>query len=156
MGLRGCVSIVQPFVSTLVNRLDAKGRVSVPAPFRQILTQQGTQGLYCIRAIAHPALDAFGDTLNAEFQDRLSSLDPIFDDDYDAQAQTMFGASHFLSFDDEGRVRIPDALIAFTGITERVTFVGLGRKFQIWDPARFEPVERARLERARALRRGAA
>ena len=155
MGLQGCARTVQqPFVSTIVNKLDAKGRVSVPALFRQILGAQGTQGIYCIRALVHPALDGFGDALNAEFQDRLQSLDPLFDEDYDAQAQLMFGASNFLPFDDEGRVRIPDALIAFTGITERVSFVGLGRKFQIWDPTRFEPVERARFERARALRRG--
>ena len=153
MGLRGCDHTVQPFVSTVVNKLDAKGRVSVPAAFRQILTAQGTQGIYCIRTLVHPALDAFGDGLNAEFQERLKSLDPVLDEDYDAQAQLLFGASNFLPFDDEGRVRIPDALIAFTGISDRVSFVGLGRKFQIWDPARFEPVERARFERALALRR---
>ena len=144
---------MQPFVSTIVNKLDAKGRVSVPAPFRQILTQQATQGVYSIRSLVHPALDGFGEALHTEFQERLKTLDPLLDEDYDAHAQLIFGETNFLPFDDEGRVRIPDALIQFTGITERVVFIGLGRKFQIWDPARFEPVERARIERARTMRR---
>ena len=91
MGLRGCAHTVQPFVSTVVNKLDAKGRVSVPAPFRQILSAQATQGIYCIRALVHPALDGFGEALNGEFQERLRSLDPILDEDYDAQAQLIFG-----------------------------------------------------------------
>ena len=59
-----------------------------------------------------------------------------------------------LNFDDEGRVRLPDDLIAHAGITERVTFVGLGQKFQMWDPVRFEPVQRERIEkRARGAHR---
>ena len=62
MGIRGRKApIVQPFVSTTVNKLDAKGRVSVPAPFRQILAQQNLHGLYCIPSFVSPALEAFGE-----------------------------------------------------------------------------------------------
>jgi MraZ protein len=145
---------VQPFVSTVVNKLDAKGRVSVPAPFRQILAQQSLKGFYCFPSFVAPALEAFGETLLAEFQQRLGNVDPLFSEDYDAQAQAVVGETQLLNFDDEGRVRLPDELIAHAGIGERVLFVGMVKKFQIWDPERFEPIRRERIARARAARLG--
>ena len=145
---------MQAFVSTVINKLDAKGRVSIPAPFRQILAQQNLHGIYCIPSFVSPALEAFGETLLAQFQERLRKLDPLFSEDYDAQANAVLGQTQFLNLDDEGRVRIPEDLLAHAGISERVLFVGLDVKFQIWDPTRFEPVQRERLARARAARSG--
>ena len=142
------------FVSTFVNKLDAKGRVSIPAQYRQILAQQELGALYCIPSFVSPSLEAFGNTLLSQFQQRLDKYDPLFSENYDEEAQVVLAAAQSLNFDDEGRVRIPDDLIAHAGITERVAFVGLGQKFQMWDPVRFEPVQRERIERARAARTG--
>lgn len=147
---------VQPFVSTTVNKLDAKGRVSVPAAYRQILAQQKTACVYCFSSFVYPALEAFGEALISEFTERLNALDPFFSEDHDSQAQAVLSASRLLSFDDEGRVRLPDDFIAHAGLSDRVTFVGMGRKFQIWDPDQFAPVEQARIERARVARAVAA
>jgi MraZ protein len=147
---------VQPFVSTIVNKLDAKGRVSVPAPFRQILAQQTLHGFYCFPSFVSPSLEGFGETLLADFQTRMGTVDPLFSEDYDAQAQAVVGESQFLNFDDEGRVRLPDEFIAHAGIKDRVTFVGMIQKFQLWEPERFEPVRLARIARARATRIGGA
>jgi MraZ protein len=147
---------VPPFVSTFVNKLDAKGRVSVPAPYRQILAQQDLGALYCIPSFVSPSLEAFGNTLLSQFQQRLDKYDPLFSENYDDEAQAVLAAAQPLNFDDEGRVRLPDDLIAHAGITERVVFVGLGQKFQMWDPVRFEPVQRERIARARAARTGGA
>ncbi|MEY4880479.1 MAG: transcriptional regulator MraZ [Pseudomonadota bacterium] len=156
MGCRGYALSVQPFVSTTINKLDSKGRVSVPAPFRQILAQQNTHGIYCFPSFVTPSLEAFGETLIAEFTERLNAFDPFFSEDHDAQAQAVLAASRLLPFDDEGRVRIPDEFLAHTAIKDRVTFVGMGRKFQIWDPENFAPIERERIARARASRTGGA
>jgi MraZ protein len=145
---------VQPFVSTIVNKLDSKGRVSVPAPFRQILSQQNLHGMYCFPSFVSPSLEAFGESLLADFQQRLGAVDPLFSDDYDAQAQAVVGETQLLNFDDDGRVRLPDEFIAHAQLTERVLFVGMMQKFQIWDPDHFEPVRRERIARARAARIG--
>ncbi len=141
-----------PFVSTFTNKLDAKGRVSIPAPYRQILAQQEMGTLYCIPSFVSASLEAFGNTLLNQFQQRLDKYDPLFSENYDDEAQAVLAAAQPLNFDDEGRVRLPDDLIAHAGITDRVVFVGLGQKFQMWDPVRFEPVQRERIARARALR----
>jgi MraZ protein len=155
MGIRGRKAhTVQPFVSTIVNKLDAKGRVSVPATFRQILAQQNLHGFYCFPSFVSPSLEGFGETLMAEFQTRMGGVDPLFSEDYDAQTQAVAGESQLLNFDDEGRVRLPDEFIHHAGIKDRVTFVGMIQKFQIWDPERFEPVRLARIARARATRIG--
>ncbi len=83
--LGGAKPLVQPFVSTIINKLDAKGRVSVPAPFRQILAQQNLRGVYCIPSFVSPALEAFGETLLAQVQERLKNFDPLFSEDYDTR-----------------------------------------------------------------------
>jgi MraZ protein len=145
---------VQQFVSTITNKLDAKGRVSIPAPYRQILASQNTAGVYCFRSFVAPALEAFGEALLAQFAERLNALDPFFSEDHDAQAQAVLSASRLLSFDDEGRVRLPDDFIAHAGITAQVSFVGMGRKFQIWNPDTYAPIAEASVERARATRSG--
>ncbi len=141
---------MKPFVSTVTNKLDAKGRVSIPASFRLILAEQGTQGVYCFCSFMHPALNAFGEATIAKFQTRLEALDPFFSEDHHAQAQAILAASQLLAFDDEGRVRLPDEFIAHAGLKERVTFVGLNDRFEIWDPDRLQPVARKRIEHARA------
>ena len=145
---------VPPFVSTFVNKLDAKGRVSIPAPYRQIVAQQDLPGVYCFPSFTTQSLEAFGSTLITQFQQRLEKYDPVFDPNYEDEAQVVLAATQLLNFDDDGRVRLPDDFIAHAGITERVVFVGLGQKFQMWDPVRFEPIQRERIERARAARAG--
>ena len=123
------------FVSTITNKLDAKGRVSVPASFRSVLAAQGTQGLYCIKALSRqPALTGFGETLLANLSAQMQSPNPLLDKNYAAQAFGMFGQVRNLALDDEGRVRLPDDFIAHCGITERVAFLGLNAVFEIWNP----------------------
>jgi DNA-binding transcriptional regulator/RsmH inhibitor MraZ len=91
-------------------------------------------------------------SLLSQFQQRLGQYDPFFSAEYDAEAQAILGRTQFLNFDDEGRVRLPDEFVAHAGISERIAFIGLGVKFQIWDPVRFESVERDRIAQALARR----
>ena len=144
--------VSQPFVSTTINKLDAKRRVSVPAAFRQILAKQDLQGFYCLPLESRPALEAFGTPVLAHYQERQAAAEPLHSTDYDVQAQEVFGECRLLEFDDQGRVTLPPELQEHAGITERVLFVGLNQKFQIWDPERFEKIRQERLARARAAR----
>ncbi len=142
---------VQPFISTVVNKLDAKGRVSVPAPFRQVLAQQSFRGFYCFPSFVHPALEGFGEDMLAEIQSRLTG-DPFFSDDFDARAQAIIGESQLMNIDEQGRISLPEEFIAHARIKDRVLFTGMIKKFQIWDPEVFEPIRTARIARALASR----
>jgi MraZ protein len=124
------------FVSHYVLRLDAKGRVSVPAPFRAVLARDGFDGLYCHPALDRPALDAGGNALLKEIEALMAGFLP-YSDHREQIALALYGTSETLKIDAEGRVVLTDSLKAHAGISDTVTFVGLGYKFRIWEPGRF-------------------
>ena len=68
------------FVSNHTLRLDTKGRVSVPASFRQVLARDGFDGLYCYPALERPALDAGGNALLAEIEQLITRFPPYSDE----------------------------------------------------------------------------
>ncbi|HTQ14335.1 MAG TPA: hypothetical protein VMH86_10705 [Rhizomicrobium sp.] len=143
---------VQPFISTYGGTLDAKGRVCIPAPFRDILAAQGTQGVYLLPSFSETALEGFGDEVLQAFHAQQSQSDPFFTPSLDDKVFAVLSMSRLLPREDNGRVVLPAEFIAHAGLKERVTFVGMGRKFQIWDSEVFAPVQAERLKRALAAR----
>jgi len=130
------------FVSTYINKIDAKGRVSVPASFRAVLERDGYMvggagGIYCYPSLDAPALDAGGQSLAKKIDGLLEGL-PDYSDERDELSVALYGDVHILALDQDGRIVLPEALRAHAGLTTQVTFVGLGTKFQMWEPARFE------------------
>jgi MraZ protein len=124
------------FVSNFTNRLDAKGRVSIPASYRAVLLRDGHEGLYVHPALDAPALDAGGNALLAEIDRLLDRLAP-YSDERDLFSTALLGTSDVLKVDGEGRVILSEAFKVHAGIGDAVTFVGLGSKFQLWEPERF-------------------
>ena len=129
------------FLSTTTNALDAKGRVSVPANFRARINGESV--------VVWPSFE--GDYLEGatlDYMERLlTSLDELdfYDEAREALNQAIFAASRELSFDSGGRVKLPDDLVAHAGLSDKASFVGLGRTFQIWNPdAHAEHMQRAR------------
>jgi len=139
------------FVSHYILRLDAKGRVSVPAPFRTVLARDGFEGLYCHPALDRPALDVGGNDLLAEIEVLISSYPP-YSDQREQFALSLYGTSETLKIDGEGRVVLTDSLKAHAGITDTATFVGLGHKFRIWEPGRFRAELAEATEKVRAFK----
>jgi MraZ protein len=138
------------FVSHYLLRLDAKGRVSVPAQFRAVLARDGFDGLYCYPAFDRPALDAGGNALLAEIEALIAGFSP-YSDEREQFSLARYGTSETLKIDGEGRVVLTDGLKTHAGIAETVTFVGLGRKFQIWEPGRFRAELAAATAKVRAF-----
>jgi len=137
---------VPVFVGTHINRIDRKGRVSVPASFRATLGEELGQGIYVMRSIRGvPALDGFG----ADFITRLAEgiTNPFASQDEDFTS-AIFGAAQQLSLDNEGRMMLPDALRLHAGIADQVCFIGRGKYFQIWEPAAGQEAQEAAFRRA--------
>ncbi len=137
------------FVSNQTSRLDAKGRVSIPAPYRAVLARDGFDGLYCYPALDLFCIDAGGNALITEIDQLIGRYAP-YSEPRDAFALALYGVSETLKVDPEGRVTLSDALKAHAGITDQVTFVGLGHKFQIWEPGRFRAQLAEATEKVRA------
>jgi MraZ protein len=140
------------FVSNYTLRLDAKGRVSIPAPFRGVLARDGFDGLYCYPTLASPSLDAGGHALLKEIEALIARFPP-YSDQRDEFSVALYGTSETLKLDGEGRVILSEPMKAHAGITDAVAFVGLGHKFQIWEPARFRAQLAEATEKVRALKR---
>jgi len=142
---------MERFVSHHVLRLDSKGRVSIPAQFRSVLTRDGFDGLYCYPALDRPAIDAGGNSLMAEIETLVTGYAP-FSDQREQLAIALYGTSETLKLDGEGRVNLPEHLKSHAGISDSVAFVGLGHKFQIWEPGRFRSELAEATEKVRALK----
>jgi len=140
------------FLSTFTNRLDAKGRVSIPASYRAVLMRDGAEGLYCCPTLDAQAIDAGGNRLREQIRSSLSQFEP-FSPEYEDLATTLIGESEVLNVDAEGRVVLTDSLKAHAGITDQVTFVGQGSKFQMWEPGRFAARREEARNRVREIRR---
>lgn len=140
------------FVSHYSNRVDAKGRVSIPAPFRAVLARDGYEGLYVYPSLQAEALDCGGNALLREIDDLLNRHSP-YSEERDLFSTALLGTSEILKIDAEGRVVLTETIKDYAGISSEVTFVGQGHKFQIWEPARFQAhLEEAKL-RVRDLRK---
>ena len=123
------------FVSTFINKVDGKGRVSVPAPFRAALAQQAFPGIVVYPSFAKAAIEGCGtDFLEQLAASTAANFDVFSPEGHDLNT-LIFSHSHQLTWDDTGRVSIPEDVLAHANIADQAAFVGLGRTFQIWEPA---------------------
>lgn len=125
------------FLSTYVNKVDKKGRVSVPANFRSALAGQEYNGIVVYSSFINECVEASGMSRIERLSESIDDLDP-YSDERDAFAATILGGSVQLPFDGEGRVMLPEKLIKESGIKEKAVFVGKGATFEIWEPEAFE------------------
>jgi MraZ protein len=140
------------FVSHHTLRLDAKGRVSIPASFRAVLARDGFEGLYCYPALDRGAIDAGGNALLTEIEALIARYSP-YSEEREQFSTTLYSTSEILKVDGEGRVILSDALKTHAGIADEVSFAGLGHKFQIWEPGRFRAQLAEATEKVRALKK---
>ncbi len=136
------------FLSNATNRIDAKGRVSVPAAFRTVLSRLDIRELYCLQDFVFPAISVGGPDLLEHYERQIEALDP-FSEEASRLSLLVHGGGVFAKLDGEGRLMVTDFMRSFTGIDAEVAFVGRGRYFQLWDPKTFEEAASvARRERA--------
>ncbi len=125
------------FLSSYLNKLDKKGRVSVPATFRSHLSSMGYNGFVSYPSFNHPALEACSQDRIEKLSNTIDSLNP-FEEKRDFFATSILSESENLQFDTEGRVSLSKELLHHAKIKNNVLFVGLGKTFQIWEPKSFE------------------
>ncbi len=141
------------FLSSAVNRIDAKGRVSVPAHFRAVVQKRCYSELYALRCLDVPAMDVGGLDLLDRYEQRIALEDPFLQT-ADDMSFFCHGDGAFLKLDQDGRITMSDFIRAHTGITTEAAFVGRGNFFQIWEPARLAEYGAQARARLLQLRQG--
>jgi MraZ protein len=143
------------FLSNAVNRIDAKGRVSVPAHFRMVLQKRGYHDLYALRTLDTPSMDVGGPDLLDRFEARIATEDPLAGAADDISF-FCHGDGTFLKLDQDGRILMTDFIREHTGIGSEAAFLGRGNFFQIWEPERLRAHGAEVRSRLLRLRRSAA
>ena len=141
------------FVGRHLNKIDKKGRTSVPKPFRTSFENQSFRGMYAHPSFKFPAIAACGEDFMTQLSDSLMTETDFFSDDQDDLAAVILENATQVSFDTEGRVIIPQDLLDHAGITDEALFVGRGREMFIWEPKAYEEHAKAAFSRAKAAKR---
>ncbi len=125
------------FLSTYENKLDKKGRVSVPASFRSHLSNLGYNGIICYPSFNHQCIESWPQDRIEKISNTIDSLNP-FEEKKDFFATSILSESINLQFDSEGRILLTPKLLKHAKIKNSMLFVGQGKTFQIWEPTAFE------------------
>jgi MraZ protein len=125
------------FLSTYENKLDRKGRVSVPASYRSYLSNIGYNGVICYPSFNNQCIEAWPQDRVEKISTAIDTLNP-FEEKKDYFATSILSESINLQFDSEGRISLTPKLLKHAKIKNIMLFVGQGKTFQIWEPTIFE------------------
>jgi len=121
------------FMDTVINKVDAKGRVSLPADYRAIVKELSME-IVCYRSLSAPCIEGcLEDTLD-KLATVIEDATDFFSETQDNLTNLIFGDARRFTFDSTGRIMLSEKLLKHAGITDTAVFVGKGRKFQIWNP----------------------
>ena len=122
------------FKGSFEHLLDDKGRVSLPASFRQVLTQEKINSIVLTNFITDGArcLDGFSLSAWKEFEDRLRSKSR-FDPKIRKLENFYFSRATECAVDSAGRINIPNHLRIYAGLEKEVVFTAALHGFRIWD-----------------------
>lgn len=139
------------FLSSYENRLDTKGRISVPAAFRSSLNNEDFAGVVLYRSFTHNCIEGLSMSRMEKMANATDKMG-VFDNDLDDLSALLFADARPLQFDVTGRIVIPGELLKHANIKETALFVGRGNSFQIWNPDDFEKTQKTSLNNLRKTR----
>ena len=123
------------FLSTSHNKIDKKGRVSVPRNFRTYLDIEGGS-LILFKSLQFKCIE--GTTLQ-RINQYVEAIDEMDTMSKDASLLRMMMADSFeIKYDNEGRINIPEPLLFYANINEMAVFTGIGKSFMIWSDIEYE------------------
>lgn len=137
------------FMDTVVNKVDAKGRVSLPSDYRAMVKELSTE-IVCYRSLSAPCIEGCLEETLDKLATEIENATDFFSETQDNLTNLVFGDAKRFGFDSTGRIVLTEKLLKHAQITDTAVFVGKGRKFQIWNPENWAK-EEARI-RAEALK----
>ena len=120
------------FISKYFNKIDKKGRVSLPSSFRNALPKSNKNEIILYKSIKTPSIEGCGIGRLKEIATRINNLD-FFSDDHDDFSASIFSEIISINLDKEGRFLIPEELKNYANIKTEAAFFGQGHFFQIWE-----------------------
>ena len=139
------------FLDTIANKVDAKGRVSLPADYRAIVKELSTE-IVCYRSLTSPCIEGCTEDLLEKLATDIENSTDFFSETQDDLTNLIFGDAKRFTFDSTGRIMLTEKLIKHAEITDTAVFVGKGRKIQIWSEENWAKEEERLREKVRQNR----
>ena len=151
IGWRVRVAIMALFLGTVLNKIDAKGRVSVPADFRAACGAEAFAGVVLFNSFTGTCIEGCTMSRMEKLSDAADGMD-LFGEAAESLNSLIFSDARQLLFDVTGRIVVPADLIKAAGIGGEALFVGRGKTFQIWAPAAFAEAQKQERSKAKLAR----
>jgi len=136
------------FVSSFVNKIDKKGRVSLPSIFRNALPKNYKNEIILYKSLRTNSIEGCSLKRIEEIAKRINNLDFFSEDQHDFST-SIFSEIIPTNLDKEGRFVIPDNLKKFANLSNETAFIGQGFYFQILEPNKAKKTQE--LSRARLI-----
>ncbi|HET9953289.1 MAG TPA: division/cell wall cluster transcriptional repressor MraZ [Polyangiaceae bacterium] len=117
--------------------VDAKGRISVPARFRELLTADGTTRFIVTPAAFDPCLHVYPMRAWEEFERKISDL-PSLDANVTRFRRIYVSAAVECELDAAGRLLVPPALRERARLEKDAIWAGMGRVIELWSKPEFD------------------
>ena len=137
--------MIRRFRGESLNKVDAKGRVSVPAAFRRVIEEGDpdfSEGSYPNFVIVYGGVRGIcleGYTISSITKvDKLISKLPRFSREREILERFINTQSTYMQLDETGRIVLSNRLKEKIGIKSEAIFAGMGEKFQIWEPKNYQ------------------
>jgi MraZ protein len=129
------------FSGYFLNKLDQKGRVSVPSTYRDVLklsSRKGDKDMPLAPVVLRPShqqpcIEGWTETAYDALKAHFDSYD-LFSEDYEDLSVALFGDAMETATDSDGRIIVPDYMREHAGLPDTVMFIGGKDKFQLWEP----------------------
>ncbi len=125
------------FFDTIVSKVDAKGRVCIPAQYRALFEQSDTE-LVAFRSFSKQCVECCSSDLLEKFAADMEKSFAFFSEEQNTLAELIYADAHAFCFDANGRIVLTDKLMKHARLASEVAFVGKGRTFQIWNPELYQ------------------
>ena len=151
------------FRSEILIKLDKKGRVLLPATFRDELPadDRNTFVLYhspnlagVVNGNSRQGFDAMLERMRVELLGPKASLKAVLDDESFDPAGYLSASARNISMESDGRFSLPADFAEAIDVSEGVVLAGMGEKFQLWNPKRWQARRDADRARMAAFVRG--
>ncbi len=122
------------FFGTFNHAIDAKGRTSLPARFREALSAAGEPRIVLMQYPHWRALLALPQSVWNELVKKVMAASPL-DARWQRNVLKFVSSAHEVDLDVHGRVLVPPALRAWAGLEKEVVWVGMGPVIHLYDKA---------------------
>lgn len=120
------------FLGNIEAKVDAKGRVFLPAQFRKVLMAQGESELMLRQDIFENTLVLYPSQVWTAQMDEMRARLSRWDRQQQMVFRTFVSGVTGIAMDGNGRILLPRSLMQAAGIGQSVRFVGMGDTIEIW------------------------